>query len=192
MLYILSEEEDMYLLMMYGLVSILLMPLILEDSVKGFKLEKAKKYTLRIIAAAFCVLYVILTNEAYYKMNFSMEQAKAYYTVLISQIKSLDGYNEDMPVSLIGNSTDATITRFNQFDNLSNMQGIGEEDGVINVYSKQYFIENFLCFSPVWCEDRDEIMETEQFKEMPYYPNDGSIQIINGTVVVKFSEIQED
>ena len=36
-------------------------------------------------------------------------------------------------------------------------------------------------------EERLEIGETEEFKEMPIYPNEGSIKIINDIIVVKTS-----
>ena len=36
--------------------------------------------------------------------------------------------------------------------------------------------------------DSTEIFETEEYKNMKYYPEKGSIKVIHGTVVVKLSD----
>ena len=43
-----------------------------------------------------------------------------------------------------------------------------------------------------WEEDPNKFVSRSEVKDMPCYPNDGSIQVIDGVLVVKFQETEEE
>ena len=60
-------------------------------------------------------------------------------------------------------------------------------DGIlsnVNFYKRYFGMELTMCSR----EEYENIIETEEFKNMPVFPNDNSIKIINNIVVVKLSE----
>ncbi|MDD6157374.1 MAG: glucosyltransferase domain-containing protein [Lachnospiraceae bacterium] len=185
MMFVVCEEKDIYTLMVFPFIVILIMPIILIDVINLEK--KSIASTIIVLAVIFEVAdYATLDNEIYMKMQMAYNQAFSYYNTVVTQIKSLDKYEADMPVAFVGNVSDPTLTSWDEFSNIKNIHGIGEEDGLINIYSRTYFVQNYVGFSPAWIVNTKEIETTEEFRNMSVYPDAGSIQIIDGTVVVKF------
>ena len=46
----------------------------------------------------------------------------------------------------------------------------------------------FCGFAPPLATNLDMIKSSLEFQDMPVYPNQGSIKIINGTLIVKFED----
>ena len=42
-------------------------------------------------------------------MDFALTQAESYYTTLVTRIKSVTGYEDDLPVAYLGNIQDKTL-----------------------------------------------------------------------------------
>ena len=57
----------------------------------------------------------------------------------------------------------------------------------INNYQKTTYMEMHCGFSPEWVA-AEEVEKKDVVKDMPCYPDYGSIQVIDGVVVVKLSE----
>ena len=108
---------------------------------------------------------------------------------MITQIKSLEGYNDELPLALVGNEiNDAT-------NNMGSLVGGtfglgGKADSNISVYSRNQIITKYLGFAPRFCDYQElkALMENEEVEEMPSYPDDGSIKIVDGVIVVKIME----
>jgi len=138
------------------------------------------------------VYYMKLDNVAYLKADYQQQTAISYYTEVISQIKDLDGYNSKMPVLFYGTagSKDESIPEQWQF-NVVNLQGYGNNmHDFIAYYTNKDFIELHCGYTYQEPENRDSIISSMQFQEMSQYPCDGSIKIIDGVVVVKWSNIE--
>lgn len=193
-MFVLCEESDIYTLMLLPFVIVLFVPVILLEKLSiqwnvsgaGEMLHKIIGIILIGCVSFEIVNYVMIDNEMYLKMQMSYNQAYSYYNTVVTQIKSLNGYKEDMPVAFIGNVSDSTLTYWQEFANLEEIHGIGETDGLINIYSRIYFVQNYVGFSPTWIEDTKEIEESIIYQQMPTYPNSGSIKIVDDVVVVKF------
>lgn len=105
---------------------------------------------------------------------------------MVTQIKSVDGYSDDLPVAFVnaGENSDLTILEFNEFRDI-NLVGYDGARGYMNDYMYWAFMKNWCGFSPVMT-DASIFDNNEAVKEMPHYPDSGSIKIIDGVVVVKF------
>ena len=111
---------------------------------------------------------------------------------MITQIKGLDGYHEDMKVVLSGvDIVDKTLYH-NEIMNTFSMSG--RDDALADAYSKQNFILHYCGFQAELAEVSDlSVQSQEVLEHMPAYPNAGSIQIVENVVVVKLSdEMTED
>lgn len=186
-------EDGIYSLMYYSYVFLILFPFVLLDrSMKQAegRLVVAAEYGVTLVAAIGIVSYCHFANGQYVSMQLSLEQASSYYTTMITQIKSTEGYQEDMKVVLSGvDIVDKTLYH-NEIMNAFSMSG--RDDALADAYSKQNFILYYCGFQ---AELADENILSGQSKSvlegMPTYPNDGSIRILDNAVVVKLSESVE-
>ena len=108
---------------------------------------------------------------------------------MITQIKSVEGYEDSLPVAFVGDTIEDATN--NQGSLMGPVFGInGKAESNVNSFSRIHIIIEYLGFAPTICgyEETKALMESEEVKNMPGYPDDGSVRIIDGIVVVKFSE----
>ena len=112
-----------------------------------------------------------------------------YLTELTAQIKSLEGYSDELPVALIGQIfNDKTNTAGSLIGNRFTIGGKSESNA--SAYTMQWFWREYIGFTPDYVEGKEleEIAQKQETVNMPCYPKDGSIKIIDGTVIVKINE----
>ncbi len=187
-----TETTYIYSLMRYPLVFIWILSLYLlelnKEHAKGIKFKIVKGVILAGTIISF-VYFTYIANVAYMKSAFLQEQTISYYTTLITQIKSSDGYKDDYPVVYVGagNVTDLTITTNDRYK--VNILWIVREDleSWINDYAYVEFMRYHCGFSPVIISEA-EIEDWSEINQMPTYPDCGSIKIIDEKVIVKLGE----
>lgn len=180
--------EGIYSLMYYSYVFLMIFPLALLDRSFG-KIENYKKNSMLewiVTLVLICGIgsYCQYANAEYLSMKLSFEQAKSYFTTIITQIKSVDGYTDNCKVALVGNDIqDETLYRNDVMDRL---MMTGRDATIAEAYSREYFIKYYCGFDAQYVSIDD--LSEDIIKEMPVYPSDGSIQMVGNVVVVKLSE----
>ena len=139
------------------------------------------------------ITYIWFANGNYLAMEYTNQHDNAYYQTLMTQIKSVDGYHADMPITMIGKPVvDSTYTRQDMIGGTFDLAGKGSTN--INAYSSWNIMTRVLGYDPV---NRNSDEEEEYFRgldevnDMPCYPSSGSIKIIDDTIVIKFQEPSE-
>lgn len=154
-------------------------------NIDSILVEYTKKICL-LLLSLMIFLNVRFANVCYAKEEVLQSQTISYYTTLISRIESIEGYSDDLPVIYINEfkKSDNNFKGVRNFDTI-NMDLYGATD-LINNYVWRGTMSLWCGFSPTIgnIEDVDE----ELIKDMPCYPKDGSIKIINGNIVVKFAD----
>ncbi|MDE5854548.1 MAG: hypothetical protein K2H19_05745 [Ruminococcus sp.] len=144
--------------------------------------------------------YCRYANINYLKAEYQQQRMISYFTVLITQIKSVDGYRDEIPVCYINpnNKKDATLKELSNFELFYTSPNYGIEEGVNGMNGNRktggdvwcYFMNDWCAFGPE-VVDEEDFVDLPEVIDMPYYPDDGSIKIINDTVVVKFGPVEE-
>ncbi len=134
--------------------------------------------------------YIIQNNRNYVVSDIAKTEAISYYTTMIAQVKGLDGYSPSLPVYLLGKpQEDTTMASFSSKAYKGNVRGMFSLNGYVTMYSRREFINLYCGFSPKWFDDEDEeLKKSAQVQQMPCYPTDGSIQIVDGVVVIKLGK----
>lgn len=162
----------------------------LIDRGEGILRRETLRKTASILAVFYCaltlVMYIRYDNACYLKTAMVQEEAKSYLTTLITQIKSTEGYRDDLPVAFVnrGKNRDHALTQLPEFDDLI-LAGSQSLKTTVKDYASIRFMNYWCGFSPNLADAR-AFHDLPEVKEMPHYPDDGSIKIVNGTVVVKF------
>lgn len=181
-----SDNYSVHTLMRYATAFVLIVPLVLIEEDRCLFTNIAE-----FMLTALVVCYIFTNNAAYLKMNLVQEQMNSYFTVLNARITSTDGYKDDMPVVFVGEFkiNDENLTKMT--DTYPGIQFLGYEynaGDLINKESWKRYMRIHTGYEPQTGELTGDIVESEDFYNMNYYPNSDSIKIINGRVVVRFAD----
>lgn len=182
-----SESVYVYSLMLYGqcmlyvaLVCALDFMLKLEDK----RLETFSRWVVAAMAVMVC-LNIYLDNACYLKAEFVSRQAITQTTVLIARIKSVEGYDDTLPVCLVkGEERDDTDSSNTAYEDIV-LAPFDRVEPYHNKNELRMYMKEWCGFRPEWAASED-FRNREDVLAMPEYPADGSIQIIDNTVVVKW------
>lgn len=117
-----------------------------------------------------------------------------YFDRIITRVQMLDGYTEELPIALVGRATDPYLEKLDDFFPTRTSMGTMTTSGWVNQilywdWLRWGTFTNWMSF-PAQFLARDEahsMIEDPQIAAMPFYPASGSIAIVDGVVVVHFS-----
>lgn len=191
-----NEQFKIHGVMLYSLVFVYVFIIVILEHATTLDRMSATSRAGRIVSwiliALFLVnplFYIYSNNQAYLKMNLIQEEANSYFNVLISEIKGTEGYTDEMPVAFIGAGgiEDESIYQLPIYE--TSLMGYAYScSDLINNYVWYRYMSLYTGFAPTILFDVPDTIPTSEVKAMPCYPDQGSIKVINGTVIVKCSE----
>ncbi len=184
-LYILADNGYIHALALYSFASLYILAAILID-----RAEPGWKLCPDAVAAA--AMAVVIICNTYYANEFSLynylmkENVTSFYTSILMQVYETPGFAEGTELALIGEPPEFPVERNACYtrDEFT-LPGNPVDSSAIAPFIIRYYIG-----SDIPLADDDTIaalMDTAEFAEMPVYPYYGSVQMIDGTVVVKLS-----
>ena len=185
----LSESRTVYSYIFYLILGCLITDQLLD--IAHIKHIKKVFPIFALITALIVNDKIILAHHSYYNMQKQLEDLKGFTTELATRIMSLDGYSEDKYVVCIGlpvyktnliydNYVKFTFPMYEDISNLVAAQYINWVK-VINHFAGTHFkyMDDNLAMSHYYTYHRS-------VKNMPMYPNDGSIKIVGDVIIVTF------
>lgn len=136
-----------------------------------------------------------MCNQGYYRAEAMTKSTDSLLNRLAYRIESTEGWSPEMPVYLANCETlfnENCDTQISAFDGLTRVDGTEikpwyNEDAVIK-YMQVYL--NFpVTQAPA--AQKEAILASEEFARMGIYPQEDSMQMIDGVLVVKFGETEE-
>lgn len=201
--YILSTSDEYHVdtLMLYGDILIFILPVIMiewfeHNEVFDGLLAKGVSCVTWIqiaVLAISAIGYVYMDNAAYMKGEIAVEQATAYFTELVANIKATDGFSDDMEIIFVGwnyieDGTNAKVDSDDQLEAIK-LEKYPRFTDIITYGGSRYFLQEHLGFgNDLLIEDDGTVAAEPEVQAMPIYPNDGSIAVLNGRVIVKLGE----
>lgn len=182
-------------LMLYSYIMVLILPIALIGQIKNETHIKRILYTVLGMTVLLIVGYNgWLDNAAYEKASRLQESANAYCTELISNIRNTEGYCDELPIAFVydENAIDDTIQPLWQYNEIT-LQGYSIRGNQFNAFATFPEYMSLHCgFKYDTPDNYSEICESEEVKEMPVYPDYGSIKVIDDVVVVKLVGIKQE
>ena len=152
---------------------------------KHVLIEKGAAVAVTCVSILILLSYCRVDNMCYLKVSFMQQEAISYFTTLITQIKETDGYSDELPVAFLNGNTDSSIQSGDNGLIAVRYFPYGGVEEIVTFSSWDRFMKQWCGFSPTIVNGAD-FAELEEVKSMPHYPDDGSIRVINGTVIVNF------
>lgn len=183
-------EDGIYAIMYYAYAFMLVFPLVLLDRTLN-RWEKritiCLEYIVTFVLFVGILTYCHFANAQYLSLNLSYEQSYSFCNTLITQIKSMEGYQDDMTVVLAGDQFEDDSFYDNEVMHAFSISG--KDDKLIDAYSKRQFLLLYCGFDVQYRSVRRLPPEAQaQVAKMPKYPDKNSIQIIDGVIVVKMCD----
>lgn len=177
-----SPEGSIYLLMTYSLCCIYILPIVLLDSIDKVFIQ----WGICLLGGMIGFFYYNYSNAAYICAELSQRSVESFYTAMLAQIKSTEGYTADKEIVFVGCVEDPTLyPLINEFYHVEIPTIVGNTDRA-NAF-REGLLKYYCGFYPSYA-DGYEASYGVQVKAMPCYPDEGSIQIFGDQVVVKLSE----
>lgn len=199
-IYIMVPNGYIYPLMTYSVVFIYLFILVMLDQSLAAEtsgvwyrklIGQVMHWAVSLSAIVIMIVYIWNANGNYLSLWYTQQHDIAYFQTMLTQIRSAEGYRDGLPFAIVGRNAeiqDSAHTTGSLIGAEFNLPGKMESN--INGYSRWHILIKYLGYNPTFLFDAEtnEIAKWEEVKEMPCYPADGSIQIINDVIVLKLSD----
>lgn len=180
-----------YTLMVYSFSLLACAPLAIlecipEDQRKNLA-ENCRKAVI-LLVAVLVFFYGYYANVNYTAAYYAGEQIDNYLSGVVLRATMTEGYTTDKQWALLGDIQDPLFGGPWNYE--ITYSGLGFTDYLLNQYSRNDWIENYIGYAiPMANADTAAALaKTEEVRDMPCYPNAGSIRVIGDTVVVKFQD----
>lgn len=133
-------------------------------------------------------VYFLISNLAYFNMEGRVNKTYGMTIRMVDRIEQVDGFTFETPVLFCGSIRYPTTNQTSGY--LEGMIGTTGNDFIISDIFYKVYIDNTLNLKFPTPDQRtiETIKNSEQFKSMPLWPAKDSVQMIDGTIVVKVND----
>lgn len=188
---IMCPDGYIYTLMQYAFVLVGCVPLVLLDCLTPILREKGGLLLRRGVCLFMGILifgYIYSANVSYTANYYYTRQTENYLNSLMTQVRMTEGFTPDKKWAFLGSIRDPMLS--GPWSSVSVDGGIASPASLVNNYSRTAWFDVYMgCY----VEEQDSavtaaLAQTEAVQAMPCWPSQGSIRVIDDTVVIKFSE----
>lgn len=192
-IYLISASVNYHMLMRHSWCLLFIAVIILfEKAAPCCQPNTQKILEWAAFAAAFLVVwnYILLSNIAYFNMNFRYEKTYALCIKVMDRIEQSEDYDKHRKMAFVGNysKTYKMEAAADLLEPMTGMSGTRIFKGTSRAYLP--FFQNCLGedIEVVTPEEEEALRSTEEFQSMPYFPNAGSIRVIDDVTVIKLND----
>ncbi len=196
-MYILSTSDEYFVdsLMVYGTAFVFILPVILMETFTEDASSLIKNTELMQLAFILIMMisYVYLDNAAYMKADIAERQATSYFTQLAANIKSTQGFTDEMDIVFVDfdKNEDDTFVRVDDNEELDavKIEKFPVYSDLVTYGSAIEFMQEHCGFGNEKVSMDDGSMSSNSIVQaMPTYPDYGSISVVDDKIVVKFGK----
>ncbi|MCQ2495207.1 MAG: glucosyltransferase domain-containing protein [Lachnospiraceae bacterium] len=134
------------------------------------------------------ICYIRYSNTCYLKAEIVQSQFISYANNLIMRIEETEGYEPDMMVAYVGEDRKLMLDYYMGEDMFYISSNPYNFSSVTNDYAWRQTMALWCGFNPYVINYASEFEKNETVRQMPVYPMNGSIKVVDGVLVVKFAD----
>lgn len=185
---LLSDGVSYYSLMLSGISAVWLLPILILDAEIKRDNDRWKRVIANALLLCLCLNlwnYIVVDNISYLASSVSNDKTYALAERIIDRIEQADGYEDMECVYLYGNVSSEWYA-YDVFDGKSIIGDdiIPYDQTTYGLYTRIYIRKLPLLGDN---EKMIEIQNTQEFKDMPIWPQNGCVKLINDVMVVRLS-----
>lgn len=190
---LISEGVQIHMLMRHAWCLLFVAAVVFsEKAAPLFSGMRKKLLDWAVLIALFLVIYnyFLLSNIAYFNMNFRYEKTYALCIKIMDRIEASEDYDNDRPIAFIGRYSktykmDAVEALLDPMTGMKGPRVFMDSSRAYKPFIQNCLGEDITIPTP---EEEAAIKETQEFQEMPRFPHNGSVKVINGITVVKLND----
>jgi hypothetical protein len=177
-----------YTLMVYPFVLVGCFPLVLLEDIPDGRISGILKRILLTAVALLAVSNAYDTNVEYTSLYYSNRQTENYLNAMLVQVRMTEGFDTEKKWAFLGQIKDPLLRTPWQYE--VRYGGNEPVQMMVNRGTRyDWFLHYFGYAIPMAnVETIDQLWELEEVKQMPCWPDYGSIKVIGDVVVIKCDE----
>lgn len=191
---IMCPDSIIYTIMVYGFVLVPCFPLVmyecLPSSTDATHIIKKLLYNgIAFVVSVMILFYSYEANISYSALYYGNRQTENYLAALVTQTRMTEGFTYDKKWAFIGDIQDPLLSSPWEYE--TRYGGNQHTKLLLNSYSRTNWINNYIGYTlpQATNEDISQLIQNEEVRAMPCWPNQGSIKVIEDSVVIKFQEL---
>ena len=179
-----------YTLMVYPFVLVGCLPLILLEDIPEEKFGMVLRRVLLSVTALLVFSYAYDTNVEYTSLYYSNRQTENYLNAMVVQVRMTDGFDTEKQWAFLGQIQDPLLRTPWQYE--VRYGGNEPVEMMINRGTRYDWFLHYFGYSIPMADEQTiaELWEQAEVKQMPCWPNEGSVKVIGDVVVIKCDENQ--
>lgn len=188
--------SHVHAIMMYGIVMIYWLIIVLYDAATehadGSEILRISGWIAAIAVFLASSGWGVYANQCYLKLQLKYENSYALTNRIVNRIESFEDYVPGMPVAFIGEPSKGNYkqAKDGNLGSLGDDEGFGGASEYSFIYDDRHMKDFIKWYVGVKFDLLDEgalknISMDERVEAMPCYPDQDSVQIIDGVLVVK-------
>ena len=155
--------------------------------------RKIVKWMVFAAAIYMCHIMILFTQIFQNALRVNLNKDYALAQRIVMQVEALPEYHPDMPIMISGNTGRGNYPQLDQYDSLFYVtKGTVAPYGYFWDTNGSYscwvgFLNSYLGADFTVCTTIDEIKQTQEYQNMPIFPQEGSVRMIGDCAVVKLS-----
>lgn len=143
-----------------------------------------------IVLALLIFGYAYDTNIGYTAVYYATCQVENYVTSLVTQVRMTEGFTTDLEWAFLGTVEDPLLHSAWGYEHW--FLGSMSAGDLLSWDSYWHWIQQYCGYTVPLAGDgaEQELWENETVRQMPCWPNAGSIKVVDNYVVIKFQEQQ--
>lgn len=191
---VMAPEGTVYTIMVYSFVLVGCAPLVLLECLPSHSEGKPSPFSW--IAGAL-IAGIVLYNGYYANVNYTSlyyanRQVENFVSSLMVQVRMTEGYTPEKEWVFVGEPD--RFTMWDMWYETPYYGGVAGStaQGLFNAaYSRDFWFSSYLGSSPLYAsqEEQEEMGSDPRVEQMPCWPAEGCIQVVDDYVVVKFQDV---
>ncbi|MEK3952563.1 glucosyltransferase domain-containing protein [Psychrobacillus sp. FSL K6-1464] len=191
-MYFVSPGVEYHMLMVMGLVSFYILPILFYDQMISEKrFGQGIAWSTVIVLGLTVFNFGLIANISYFNTTLKYEKSISYANRVLDRMEQTDGYENVTKLAIFGTYyLKSELGSSTIPDKLPSMTGVIGETILAQPYHYQYlfaneFGESFHLASEL---EKNTIQDSEWFEEMPTWPHPDSIRVKGDIIVIKLNK----
>ena len=184
-IYLIAETGIIHAMVLFSFVSVYVFAALAAERLEGPRAPAARQILalcLALVALGNCYF----ANAFYLKLHIRYENAYALYTGLAAQIRQTPGFDGETKIAFLGKAEDGIYG----LEEMEELDLIGQAEDLANVYTREDLLRRYVGFQVPFADEEEKaaLGRDPRVLEMPVYPAYGSVQLIDGFIVVRLGD----
>ncbi|MBM7577797.1 glucosyltransferase domain-containing protein [Jeotgalibacillus terrae] len=194
LLYFVSPGVTYHMLMVMAIAAVYILPVVIYDQLsithRPAVLVRAYSWISVLLISVIIFNYAVIANISYFNMDLRYEKSYATMNRVLDRMEQTENYEDVSQLAVIGVPDIRSRMGIRIWDTIPEITGAMSDSFIgypvhVQYMLGTYFGENFYLLRH---DALDAYTELPEVKNMPVWPEEGSITVIDETMIIKFRE----